>query len=200
MNPFKSVPGLSALLLAAVLAAPALAHTTVYRATLTGAAEAPSNSSPGIGEAILEIDNDNFTMRVQASFSGLQGTVTAAHIHCCTLTPETGTAGVASVTPTFTAFPSAVSAGTYDRTYDMALSSSYGSGFLNANGSNASNAFAALLTGLDSGKAYFNIHTSVYGGGEIRGFLMPVPEVDSWALMLGGLGALAAAGRLRRRA
>ena len=34
----------------------------------------------------------------RASFSGLSGTTTVAHIHCCTASPGTGTIGVA-VTP-----------------------------------------------------------------------------------------------------
>ena len=38
--------------------------------------------------------------------------------------------------------------------------------------------------GIADGKAYWNIHTQTFGGGEIRGFLVPVPEPSS-ALILG---------------
>ena len=60
-------------------------------------------------------------------------------------------------------------------------------------------AFAALTTGAAAGKAYFNIHTLNFPGGEIRGFLAPVPEPETYALMHGGLGLLAVAARRRQR-
>jgi hypothetical protein len=43
---------------------------------------------------------------------------------------------------------------------------------------------------LNSGLWYFNIHTSTFGGGEIRGQILPVPEPSAWALMGLGLGGL----------
>jgi len=191
--------GLAALA-ATALAAPALAHITTYTTTLSGAAEAPPNSSLGTGTATLIIDDHNFTMQLITSFSGLTGNVTAAHIHCCTALAGAGTAGVATVTPSFTGFPTGATFGSYDRTYDMtATSGSWNNAFINANGGTPGSAFSALLAGLDGGKAYLNIHTSFVPGGEIRGFLQlsPVPEPASVALMLGGLALVGAASRRR---
>jgi hypothetical protein len=37
---------------------------------------------------------------------------------------------------------------------------------------------------------YLNIHTTAFGGGEVRAFLDPVPEPTTVALALGGLVAL----------
>ena len=60
--------------------------------------------------------------------------------------------------------------------------------------------FATLLAGALAGKAYINIHTpGTYAGGEIRGFLAPVPEPETYALMLAGLGALTLLARRRKR-
>jgi hypothetical protein len=76
----------------------------------------------------------------------------------------------------------------------MTQSASYNAAFITANGGTVSSALSALLTGFDAGKAYLNIHTSSFSGGEIRGFLERVPEPSS--LLLATLGA---AGLLVRR-
>ena len=187
---------------------PVVAHETVYQAILSGAAEAPPNASPGSGFATVTFDFDLATMRVQASFSDLLGTVTSAHIHCCTSTPGAGTAGVATITPTFPGFPSGVMSGSYDNSFDMTLASSYNAAFMTRHGGTVSAAMNALIAGLDAGQAYFNLHSSAYPGGEIRGFftpLAPIPEPSTWALLFAGLGLTALAthqgqGRTRTRA
>lgn len=50
---------------------------------------------------------------------------------------------------------------------------------------------------LMDGRWYINLHTVNNGGGEIRGFLVPVPEPSTWALM--GLGLAGVVWRLRRK-
>jgi len=145
-----------------------------YFAFLEGPSEIPLNVSPGTGSALVTIDNDLFTMRVIASFSGLTGTTTAAHIHCCDFQAN-GSAGVATQTPTFEGFPGGVTSGSYDHTFDMTLTSSYRAVFLTANGGSTANAFNSLVGGIDSGLAYFNIHSTTFPGGEIRGIFAVVP-------------------------
>jgi NAD-dependent oxidoreductase involved in siderophore biosynthesis len=61
-------------------------------------------------------------------------------------------------------------------------------------------AFNALVAGLDAGQAYLNVHTASFPGGEIRGLLVPVPEPETYALMLAGLGIVGWAAKRRQRA
>ncbi|MEY2840326.1 MAG: hypothetical protein RJB60_2625 [Pseudomonadota bacterium] len=189
----------SATLAACALAqAPAVAHESVYFGQLLGSSEVPAASTPGMGEVRVTLDFDLVTMRVEASFSGLLGTVTAAHIHCCTL-PGANT-GVATTTPTFAGFPTGVKAGSYDQTFNMALASSYNAAYITNNGGTVGSAFNALTAGLDAGKAYFNLHSSSFSGGEIRAILTPVPEPTSSGLAFVGLALVGAAMRQRRQA
>jgi hypothetical protein len=161
-----------------------------YYVNLSGSAEVPPNNSAGTGKAIVTISGN--MMRVQLNFSGLTGNTTASHIHAPTATANTGTAGVATTTPTFTGFPLGVKAGTYDHTFDMTLASSYNPAYITANGGTPASAFTALKTAIAAGKSYLNVHSSFAPGGEIRGFLVPCPGVmvsipDAFALPQGVL-------------
>lgn len=188
-----------ALGLLCTLAQPALAHQQVYNAVLTGLAENPSNASAGLGSAVVTFDLDLMTMRLQTTFAGLTGLVTASHIHCCALIPGVSNAGVASQTPSFAGFPLGGSSGAYDHTFDLALASSYNAAYVTANGGTLDSALAALLAGAEAGQAYLNIHSSFRAGGEIRGFLVPVPEPSSYALLLSGIALLGWAARRQKR-
>src|SRR5262245_38876683 len=170
--------GSSLLALAVVLVSPTPpAHATIitYGADLSGPAESPPNGSPGTGSATVITDDVAHTLFVDVTFTGLTAGTTASHIHSPTLAPGTGTAGVATTTPTFEGFPLGVTFGHYTNTLDLTLSSSYNPSFITANGGTTASAEAALLGGLAAGEAYLNIHTTNFMAGEIRGFLTPVP-------------------------
>jgi len=185
----KFTPLIAGGALALATAAPAFAVTAVYTAVLTGPNESPANASPATGFATVTFDLAANTMHVQASFAGLVAGVTASHIHCCTAVAGTGTAGVATTTPTFTGFPSGVTSGTYDHTFDMLAAPSYNPSFVTAH-TDVAGAYSFLLAGIGVGQVYLNIHTTQFPGGEIRGFLQAVPEPETYALMLVGLGAI----------
>jgi hypothetical protein len=169
------------------LATHASATVMIFDAVLSGTSEIPANASPGTGFAQVIVDDNLFTMNVSVTFSDLLSPTTASHIHCC-IASGTGNVGVATQTPTFSGFPLGVTSGTYSNTFDMTLGSSYNPAFVTDHGGTLASAFNALLTGLEAGEAYFNVHTDVFPGGEIRGNLQvaAVPEPSTWAMMILG--------------
>ena len=171
----------SALVLALLWPA-AWAAPITYSSNLSGLNEAPPNASAGTGLALVTIDTVAHTLSVDVSFSGLSGLVTASHIHCCTASPLTGTAGVATMVPTFLGFPSGVTSGSYSHTFDLTMTPSFNPAFVTLHGGSLSSAETDLAAGMAAGRAYLNIHTNAFPGGEIRGFLTPVPEPGTFVL------------------
>jgi hypothetical protein len=140
------------------------------------------------------------TLAISASWSGLSGPTTVAHIHCCTAVAETGTVGVAVTPGTLPGFPTGLMMGSYSATIDLTDPASYTTSFFNNfGGGTAPMAQKALTDAFGTGQAYFNIHTTAFPPGEIRGFIQPVPEPASALLLTTGLVLLGAAARRRQR-
>jgi CHRD domain len=185
---------------AAVVTAPipTQAATLSFVAEL-GNFENPPTGSAGTGVAFLDYDDVTHMMSVRAYFSGLTGNTTVAHIHCCVAVPN-GNVGVASTTPTFPGFPAGVTAGSYSRIFDLTLASSFNPAFVTASiGGTVAAAEARLLAGLLNGGAYFNIHTTQFAGGEIRGFIYETPIPGALLLFSTGLSLLGLLGWRRKR-
>jgi hypothetical protein len=172
------------LALAAALILPIAAHANpiTFVTNLSGANENPPTTSLGTGLATIVLDPVAQTLQVNATFSGLTSNTTAAHIHCCQTMPGTNqNEGVATTVPTFPAvdgspgFPLGVTFGTFSSgVYDLTQPLIYNPAFVTMEGG-LSQAEAALIAGIEGGATYFNIHTSINPGGEIRGELTAVP-------------------------
>ena len=90
-----------------------------------------------------------------------------------------------------------VTTGTYLQTFDLTLASTYNPAFIAAHGGTVAGAQAVFIAGLLNGQAYFNIHTTQFPGGEIRGQLQAVPEPAT--LLLLSSGVVGVVGVLRKR-
>ncbi len=172
-------------------------------ALLSGAAQAQTYSfaaglepevtgATGTGAVFVTVDTTAQTLRLESIWFGLSGGTTVSHIHCCTAVPGTATVGVAVTPGTLPGFPVGTTFGTYEVLLNLASPATYTTAFLNGSGGTAAGASQRLLAGLSQGTAYFNVHSSTFTGGEIRGFLQPVPEPASWGLMALGLATVAA--------
>ena len=161
------------LLFAALLLPLAARADTVFTATLNGAQDSVATSATGFGTVVLNAAQNMIT--VDESWTGLLAPATASHIHCCAA-PGTN----AAVLFPFSGVPNATSGSIPEQTFAIT---------------------AAQVLSLEDGLMYFNVHDSLYPGGEIRGqiLLAATPEPASLALLtLGLLCALLFARRTRR--
>jgi hypothetical protein len=164
------------------------AQAATYQYNLTFAPEAVGATGSGTGSVYY--DSVTHSLQMFANFSGLSGNVTVTHIHAPTAVPGAGTVGVALGNPSLPGFPLGGPSGSYSNTIDLTLAGNWNNTFLSNNGGTPAGAEAAFFTAMNDGKAYWNIHSSTFTGGEIRGFLTLVPEPSSAALLVLGITGL----------
>ncbi|MEW5918668.1 MAG: CHRD domain-containing protein [Gemmatimonadota bacterium] len=134
---------------------------TNFTATLSGTSEIPSVTTTANGTGAFTLfDDDSLTFTLQVASID---SVTSAHIHA-------GEATTASGTILF-AFPATTPP------QNFTAMATLHTGTITPTSSGFSNAFTwdSLLTRLDNGTVYVNVHTRKNAGGEIRGQITEVP-------------------------
>jgi predicted lipoprotein with Yx(FWY)xxD motif len=128
-----------------------------YGGPLTGAQENPPVVTTATGQGTAVISADGSTITYIVTYSGLSGTLNAAHIH-------TGAAGAnGGVILPLTAGPSPMT-GTLTAA--------------NFSASGSVTTFAQAVAAIRAGTTYFNLHTAANPGGEIRGQIVAAGDAD----------------------
>lgn len=149
------------------VSASALAET--LRIPLRSYEEVPSVSSGARGEFRARIDQGATQIVYELSYSGLQGDVRQAHIHVgqrgvnggvsvflCQTATNTDPTGLAPVCPASGSVSGVLQAANVIGPTGQGVSAGE---------------FAELVAAIRAGVAYVNVHSSTFGGGEIRGQL-----------------------------
>lgn len=169
----KLLSGSAALLLTV---AGARADFTVT-APLLGSTEVPTNTSTASGLASFTYHTAANDLTYDVTYQGLSGPLTGAHIHFGSPT-ERG--------------PIILPLTTNTTATSGELTGTLTSADLTPAATQGINNFQDAINALEADNTYFNIHSTVLPGGEIRGQLVPEPASIG---LLGGVGLML----LRRR-
>ena len=156
--------------LALLAAPPVLAADRNFKTELESYQEVPSISSPASGDFEARLSRDEATLTYTLTYGGLQGDVRQSHIHfgqhsvnggivvfLCQTTTNPDPTGLAPTCP-------------QEGTVEGSLTAANMTGGAAGQGI-AAGEFAELVAALRAGVTYVNVHSSTFGGGEIRGQL-----------------------------
>jgi hypothetical protein len=155
--------------------------SSFFTATLNGLQEVPPNASPATGMGTFTLNPSQTSLSFNITYSGLTSAFVAAHFHNAAPGVNGPIVRGMVIGPDG---PGGSPNGSFTGVWTSADSQPL---------------TPALVTELFAGNIYFNVHTVNFGGGEIRGQLVLVPEPTSLALVGVGLAGVAWRRPWRRR-
>lgn len=167
------VPGFLAIAALAVALPASADNQHQFKVRLKGFEEVPSVSTVANGTFEAKISNDEGLVEYELTYSGLQGTVTQAHIHVaqrsvnggivvwlCQTPGMPAPAAVAAITPFCPPSPSGTVTGTFTAANVLAAQPAQ---------QIVAGELAEVIAAMRGGVAYANVHTDLSTSGEIRG-------------------------------
>jgi CHRD domain/PEP-CTERM motif len=152
--------------------------TQIFFAHLDGPSERPLPvATPATGFVTVELNDAQNALRFNLNFTPLLAAQTASHIH--------GLGGPNDVAPV-RIIPPTLPLG-HLVNFDIAIPDPLPN--------QPALSRAAFVQGLHDGQTYFNVHSELHPGGEIRGQLQLVPEPGTLFLLGSGLAGLGIAWR-----
>jgi hypothetical protein len=167
----------------ALSASLSLAQAQSFTASLNAAQDGGGGRS-GTGYVTLTLTGN--ALSLSGSFSGLSTNMTLGHIHG-PAAPGFNASVVYDLVGPGILTGVGTTSGTYSGTVNL---------IPNPTGYTT---IAQQITDLNNGLWYLNIHSVTFGGGEIRGQILPIPEPGALALAALGVGATIYSVRRRRR-
>lgn len=149
-----------------IAATASLTHAQSFIALLDATQDGGGTRS---GSGVFSLTMSETVMTISGDFDGLSGTAVNAHIHGPAPTGQN--AGVLYGLFNFITFAPGNNSGSINAPVSLVD---------NPNGTIFD--IPAQLDQLNSGQWYFNIHSSAFGGGEIRGQILSVPEPSTIAM------------------
>jgi hypothetical protein len=159
-----------------LLASATVAKADQIGALLTGYEESPSVSTTGSGEFTATVAPDGETIQYTVTYSGLQGTVTQGHIHVgqlgvngsiviflCQTEENPDPTGLAPECP-------------QEGNVSGEITSANVIAGATESQQLAAGDLAAVVTAIEAGAAYANVHTDLSPGGEIRGQIRTIAK------------------------
>lgn len=169
-NPMKKLLTAIAILSTVAL----LQAQSTFTVNLNGAQDG-GGARTGTGSGTLTLNGaQNAITFNNITYSGLSANSTATHIH------GPGAVGV-SAAVLYNLAPTYSTVGGTSASYNGTLPLVDGTGGFT---------LAQQIVQLNSGLWYLNVHSTAFGGGEIRGQILPVPEPSVMALAGLGLGGM----------
>lgn len=138
-----------------------------------------STNSPGLGQGAVQLDLDSNVISLDLSWSGLIGDLTKLHIHGPATIDNSNPQHLIEIFgPPDVPAELVATSGSWSDSFELQTLVQDGFDPIEP---------SLIVEALVNGQAYLNVHTTVFGTGEIRGNLgLPVPEPNSnWMILLG---------------